>query len=72
MTEGRGLYPKYDVKKDGEVVEACFVLEPEDDQAAREAIRAYADATDDEALATDLLDWLDRYLPTTDDHGKDA
>ena len=41
-----GLYAKYEVTKDGETVEDCFVLEPEDDRAARAALKAYASATD--------------------------
>lgn len=52
-----GLHGKYRVEKDGETVEECFVLEPESDPAARAAIRAYADATDNEALAEDLREW---------------
>lgn len=34
--------------------EQQFVLEPEDDPAARAALRAYASATDDQELADDL------------------
>ncbi len=55
MSSEDGLYSKYDVRKDGEQVENCFVLEPEDDRAARAAIKAYAQATDNDALAEDLL-----------------
>lgn len=65
----RGLYEKYDVREDGEPVEGCFVLEPESDPAARKALLAYADATDDEALADDLCQWVNRYLVT--DHDDD-
>jgi len=54
----RGLYEKYDVRKDGEPVEGCFVLEPEDDEAALEALKAYAKATDDDDLAADLAYWI--------------
>lgn len=53
-----GLYEKYDVRKDGEPVEDCFVLEPEDDPAARVALSAYAGHTDDEDLRSDLNGWL--------------
>lgn len=53
-----GLYQKYEVRKDGEPVEDCFVLEPADDHAARIALIAYANTTDDEELADDLWDWL--------------
>ena len=53
-----GLYAKYEVTKDGESVDGCFVLEPEDDSAAREALIRYAEETDDEALAEDLSEWV--------------
>jgi len=49
-----GLYRKYDVRKDGETVEDCFVLEPDEDRAARAALRAYADVTDNDDLAADI------------------
>jgi hypothetical protein len=63
----RGLYEKYDVIKNGEPVDSAFVLEPESDPAAREAILAYAEAVEDEALSEDLLLWINRYLqPDTD------
>lgn len=54
----KGLYQKYRVTKDGEAVTNCFVLEPESDEAARAAIRAYVDETDDEELAADLSEWM--------------
>lgn len=55
---GQGLYQKYEVTRDGEPVDNCFVLEPESDAAAFEALRAYAGATDDPELAADLWDWI--------------
>jgi len=55
---GEGLYSKYEVRKDGEPVGDCFVLEPEDDAAARRALEAYARGTDDEELAQDLRNWV--------------
>lgn len=59
MTDGeRGLYSKYEVTKDGESVEGCFVLEPEGDSAAREALIRYAEETDNEELAEDLREWV--------------
>lgn len=63
MSDGaeRGLYEKYEVLRDGEPVEGTFVLRPETDQAAQEAILAYADATDDEELAYDLRFWISYY-----------
>jgi len=54
----RGIYAKYEVTKDGEPVEGCFVLEPEDDSAAREALIRYAEETDNEELAEDLREWV--------------
>ena len=57
-TEQSGLYSKYEVRKDGERVENCFVLEPESDPVAREALWTYATTTDDEQLEMDLKDWL--------------
>jgi hypothetical protein len=59
LTDGdRGLYEKYEVYKDGDAVPNCFVLEPESDSAAREALIRYAEATDDEELAEDLREWV--------------
>lgn len=54
----RGLHGKYRVEKNGEPVEDCFVLEPAEDSAAREALRQYADATENDKLASDLRAWL--------------
>lgn len=56
--EQTGLFAKYEVSKNGEPVENCFVLEPESDEAAREALWTYVDETDDEKLAADLQEWL--------------
>jgi len=61
----RGLYEKYSVQKNGEPVEDCFVLEPEDDAAARVALKAYAVATEDDDLAADLFDWIRELDATT-------
>lgn len=57
----QGLYGKYDVRKDGEPVAECFVLEPTDDPSARAALATYAATTDDDALAEDLRAWLAAY-----------
>jgi hypothetical protein len=56
--EQNGLYGKYEVYEDGDRVEGCFVLEPESDPAAREAMIRYAEETDDEQLAEDLRQWV--------------
>ena len=42
----------------GERVNDCFVLRPEKDPAAVAAIRAYANATDNNVLRHDLLMWI--------------
>jgi len=55
VTDG-GLYAKYEVTKNGKSVEDCFVLEPEEDRAARVALKAYAAATENDELAKDLYD----------------
>lgn len=57
-SEQSGLYEKYEVRKDGEIVEDCFVLEPESDEAAQAALATYALETDDEDLFEDLDAWL--------------
>lgn len=55
----KGLYDKYEVYEDGEPVEGfTFVLKPETDFAARVALKAYADATENEALSDDLIEFL--------------
>ena len=56
--EEKGLFDKYVVEKDGEPVENCFVLEPENDEAAREAVYEYARATDNQKLASELRGWV--------------
>lgn len=58
MSGEQGLYGKYTVLKDGQRQRNCFVLKPRSDPAARAALEAYADATDDEALEEDIRDWL--------------
>lgn len=57
-----GLYEKFDVFKDGERVEDCFVLRPSRDGAAFDALAAYADAVEraggNPQLVADLRGWL--------------
>ena len=55
-----GLKRKYIVLKadTGEDVSDCFVLRPAKDKAAVEALRAYAKATDNDLLATDIYRWV--------------
>ncbi len=55
-----GLKSKYLVFKadTGEKVENCFVLRPDKDLAAVAALRAYAEATDNETLADDIFNWV--------------
>ena len=56
----KGLYAKYNVTKisDGTTVNNCFVLRPDLDPAALEAIKAYAQATPNKKLASDLYCWI--------------
>lgn len=55
-----GLYPKFEVKSTntGEIVGDCFVLRPDRDPAAIEAILAYAQATENKQLQEDLIEWV--------------
>lgn len=57
-----GLYTKYEVKKvdTGEEVHGYFVLRLKD-KHAREAIKRYAEATDNQVLATQLERWVSEY-----------
>lgn len=54
----RGLFDKYQVQKNGEPQDGCFVLEPESDPAALEALRTYANETDNLELRSDLRGWI--------------
>ena len=49
------------IKINGSLTEG-LILTPQTDSAAREAIETYIEATDDEALATEVQTWLDRCL----------
>lgn len=53
-----GLHEKYQVSKSEDAVENCFVLEPQSDDAAREALLRYAEVTNNTELATDLREWV--------------
>lgn len=57
----KGLYSKYEVRKrsDGTLVNNCFVLRPDRDDAAIAAMLAYADATSDSRLAKELREWVE-------------
>ena len=56
-----GLKRKYIVLKSdtGELVDGCFVLRPDKDEAAIAALVAYAGATGNKQLAADILAWID-------------
>lgn len=58
-----GLTRKYIVRKadTGEEVGDCFVLRPKKDWAARYAVRAYADITNNTKLHDDLLKWVGEF-----------
>lgn len=58
IPQGEGLYGKYEVYKDGEPQDGCFVLKPESDPVALEALKAYATETDDHFLAAELSYWI--------------
>lgn len=61
----KGLKAKYLVFKadTGELVDNCFVLCPDKDPAAVEALGAYASATDNETLAEDIYNWVSKGEP---------
>lgn len=55
----KGLYDKYEVWEDGVPADGrFFMLKPGSDPAAVEALRAYAHATSNMALANDLRQWI--------------
>lgn len=60
IDEYAGLKLKFLVFKadTGERIENCFVLRPDKDRAAVEALRAYAEATDNKTLAEDIYNWI--------------
>jgi hypothetical protein len=69
----KGLKRKFLVFKSGtgEMVENCFVLRPDKDPAAVEALRAYARATDNATLSADIVNWVGegeerRWIPVTE------
>lgn len=55
-----GLKIKYDVFKvnTGEPVYNCFVLRPSIDKAAIEALKRYAEVTENKELAGDIIVWV--------------
>lgn len=61
----KGLKEKYLVFKADtrKKVDNCFVLCPGRDPAATEALRAYANATDNETLAEDIYNWVGKDEP---------
>lgn len=61
----KGLKAKYLVFKadTGEMVDNCFTLRPDKDASAVEALRAYANATDNEILAEDIYNWVGKGKP---------
>ena len=61
----KGLKAKYIVFKTdtGAKVDNCFILRPDKDVAAVEALRAYAGVTDNEALSEDIYNWVGKGKP---------
>lgn len=55
-----GLKVKYDVFKveDGKQVYNCFVLRPSKDKAAIEALKRYAEVTENKELSADIMVWV--------------
>ncbi len=66
-----GLYTKYQVWKDGQSVTDVFVLRPNNDPAAKEAVLRYAEVTPDQELASDLRNWLAALITPRDTDGPD-
>ena len=69
----KGLKRKFLVFKSdtAEMVEDCFVLRPDKDPAAVEALRAYARTTDNATLSADIVNWVGegeerRWIPVTE------
>lgn len=60
MDSYKGLKRKFLVFRSdtGEMIENCFVLRPGKDPAAVAALRAYAEATDNDTLAADIISWV--------------
>lgn len=58
-----GLYDKYVVYRRGtkQKVAPVFVLKPDKDPAALEALKAYAKATKNELLADQLMEWVKEF-----------
>jgi hypothetical protein len=67
IMDEKGLYTKYKITyPDGKPVSGyCFVLKPEKDPAARAAMAAYAEHTDNWRLRRDINDYL-AWLEATD------
>lgn len=61
----KGLKAKYLVfgAASGKEIKNCFVLRPDKDPAAVEALRAYARTTDNETLAEDIYNWVGKGKP---------
>jgi len=56
----QGLYNKYEVLQDGQLVEElCFVLKPKTDPIALMALETYACNTHNLRLRQDLHEWID-------------
>lgn len=64
----KGLKAKYLVfnAASGKMIENCFVLRPEKDAAAVEALRAYANTTENKTLAEDIYNWVGKGVTVQD------
>lgn len=58
----QGLKQKYIVfkRETGEELVGCFVLRPDKDSAAVEALKTYAKRTENKMLAIDISKWIER------------
>ncbi|EHJ00413.1 hypothetical protein CDLVIII_3868 [Clostridium sp. DL-VIII] len=59
----KGLKVKYNDTKieDGSIVDDCFVLRPNKDTAAVEALKTYSNFTQNNQLALDILNWISNF-----------
>lgn len=60
-----GLYHKYRVydNESGASIDGCFVLRPDKDFAARDALRTYAATTSNRILSKDIINFLESLKP---------
>lgn len=75
MDRDKGLYDKYEVTRhDGSEVTGAFVLRPEHDPAAYEAMKVYAEQCKDDypKLADDLWTWMEKIADNGGPSGREG